>query len=46
MSRGCRPIEGFHERRAERGREIDPLHFTAGERARLTIEREIAEADV
>jgi hypothetical protein len=34
------------QRRAERRRQIDPLHFAAGQRARLPIEREIAETDV
>src|SRR2546430_10897857 len=34
------------ERGAERGREIDPLHLAARERAGLTIERQIAEPDV
>ena len=34
------------ERRAERRRQIDALHLAAGQRARLPIERQIAEADV
>ena len=39
-----------HEQRvdegsAERGGEVDPLHLAAGQRARLPVEREIAEAD-
>src|SRR3981081_288081 len=34
------------ERGAERGGEIDPLHLPARERARLTIEREVAEPHV
>ena len=34
-----------HERRAERGRERHALRLAAGERARLAIEREVAEAD-
>ncbi|MEI2648588.1 MAG: hypothetical protein V9G15_06155 [Dermatophilaceae bacterium] len=33
------------ERRAERGRERHALRLAAGERARLAIEREVAEAD-
>ena len=33
------------QRRAERRRQIDPLHFAAGQRARLAVERQIAEAD-
>ncbi len=33
------------ERGAERGGEIDALHLAAGERARLAVEREIAQAD-
>ena len=32
------------ERGAERGGEVDPLHLAAGERARLAVEREVAEA--
>ena len=32
------------ERRAERGGEVDPLHFAAGERARLAVEGEVAQA--
>ncbi len=35
-----------HERRAERRREVDPLHLAARQRARLAIEREITQADV
>src|SRR5439155_6293557 len=38
--------ECVHERRAKAGCEIDPLHFTAAERASRTIEREIADADL
>ena len=34
-----------HERRAEAGGEIHPLHFAAAERARGAVEREITEAD-
>src|SRR6202034_2601227 len=34
------------ERGAERSREIDPLYFSARERARLAIERQVAESDV
>ena len=34
------------ERGAERGGEVDALHFAARERARLAIEREVAQADV
>ena len=34
------------ERRAERRRQIDALHFAARQRARLPIEREVAEAHV
>ena len=34
------------QRGAERGGEIDALHFAAGQRARLAVEREIAEADI
>ena len=33
------------ERRAERGRQVDALHFAAGQRARLSVERQIAEPD-
>ncbi len=33
------------ERSAERGREVDALHFASGERARLAVEREVTEAD-
>ena len=53
MSRGCRPIarlveheQRVDERRAERGRQVDALHLAARQRARLAVEREIAEADV
>ncbi len=34
------------ERGAERGGEVDALHFAAGERARLAIERQVADADI
>ena len=34
------------QRRAERGRQIDPLHFTAGQRAALPVERQITDADI
>ena len=34
------------ERGAERGREVDPLHLAARERARLAVEREVAQADL
>ena len=34
------------ERRAERRRQVDPLHFAARQRAALPVERQIAEADV
>ena len=34
------------ERRPERSRQVDPLHFAARERARLPIERQVAETDV
>ena len=36
--------ERVDERGAERGRQVDALDFAARERARLTVEREIAEA--
>ena len=35
-----------HQRGAERGGEVDALHLAAGERARLAIEREVAEPDL
>ncbi len=35
-----------HERRAGRGRQVDALDFAARERARLAIQRQIAQADV
>jgi hypothetical protein len=38
--------EGVHERGAERRREVDALHLAAGERARLAVEREVAQADL
>ncbi len=38
--------EGVHERGAQRGRQVDALDLAAGERARLPIERQVAEADV
>ena len=51
MSRGCRPIarlveheQRVHERRAERRRQVDALHFAARQRARLPVERQIARA--
>ncbi len=34
------------QRGAERGREVDALYFAARERARLPIERQVAQADV
>lgn len=34
------------ERSAERGGEIDALHFAAGERARLAVECEVAQPDL
>ena len=33
------------QRGAERGREVDALHLAAGQRARLAVERQVAEAD-
>ena len=33
-----------HERRAERGGQVDALHLAAGQRARLAVEREVAQA--
>ncbi len=33
-----------HQGRAERGCEIDPLHFAAGQRARLPVQRQITQA--
>ena len=35
-----------HQRGAERGGEVDALHFAARERARLPVERQVAQADV
>ncbi len=35
--------ERIHERGAERGGEVDALHFAARERARLAVEREVAQ---
>ncbi len=37
--------ERVDERRAERRREVDPLDLAARERARLPIERQVAETD-
>ena len=37
--------EGIHQRGAERGGQVDALDFTARERARLPIERQVAETD-
>ena len=34
------------QRRAERGRQVDALDLAAGERARLAVERQIAQAHV
>ena len=34
------------ERGAERGGEVDALHFSARERARLAVERQVTEADL
>src|SRR5690606_23399190 len=34
------------ERRAERGRQVDSLHLAAGQRARLPVQRQVAEADL
>ena len=34
-----------HQRGAERGRQVDALYLAAGERARLPVERQVAEAD-
>ena len=36
--------QGIDQRSAERGGEVDTLHFAAGERARLAVESEIGEA--
>ena len=38
--------QGVDERGAERGRQVDALDFTPGERARLAIERQVADAHV
>ena len=38
--------EGVHERGAQRRRQVDALDLAAGERARLPVERQVAEADV
>ena len=35
-----------HERRAERGREVDALHFAAREGAALPVEGQVAQADI
>src|SRR6266851_681403 len=38
-------VKGARQQTAECARQMDPLCFAPGERARLTFEREIAEAD-
>ena len=38
--------ERVHERGAQRRRQVDALDLAAGERARLPVERQVAEADV
>ncbi len=38
--------QGFRERRAERRRQVDPLHLAARQRAALPVERQVAEPDV
>ena len=38
--------QGVDQRGAERGGEVDALHLAAAERARLAVEREVAEPDV
>ena len=38
--------QGIHERGAERRGEIDPLHLTSRQGARLTVEIEISESDI
>ena len=35
-----------HERGAQRGGQVDPLHFAAGERTRLAVERQVRQPDV
>src|SRR5262245_4480304 len=39
-------IKGSDQQTAERASEMDPLRFPAGERTRLTLQRQIAEADL
>ena len=38
--------QGVGQGRAQRGGEVDALHFATGQRARLSIERQIAQADI
>ena len=38
--------ERVHQRRAQRGGQVDALHLAAGERAALAVQRQIAQADV
>ncbi len=38
--------QGLRERRAERRRQVDPLHLAARQRAALPVERQVAEPDV
>ncbi len=38
--------QGFRERRAERRRQVDPLHLAARQRAALPVERQVAEPHV
>ena len=39
-------VERVHQRRADRGRQVDALELAAGERARLAVERQVAEPDL
>ncbi|OPZ03672.1 MAG: hypothetical protein BWZ09_02302 [Alphaproteobacteria bacterium ADurb.BinA305] len=38
--------QGIHQRGAERGGQVDALHLAARQRARLAVQRQVAEADV
>ncbi len=39
-------VERVHQRRAERGRQVDALRFAARQRRRQPVQREVVEADV
>jgi len=39
-------VQRVDQRRSQRGRQVDPLRFTAGQRRRQAIERQIVKANV